>query len=524
MRARHLENRIAYIPAQCFTKTIGADRRVHNPCYVCHRRSEPPNYTNDDNLQLSLTFPVPGSTNPWTNLFDPPLARAPRWSDDDVLRYVRSSNYVDDRGDLTLPRRLDHPPPDWDGDGNGRWDGYRPDVWFRFDDRGFDHLPNGSFSGWRAFAYYPFPGTFFPTNGSTDDVLIRLAPVLQQDAAGAFDASIYAMNLAVVEALIVGADVPIEATDERGLGVDLDLDGRLGRAERVAFDAARDGSGRTRMHYVGRAREEERSGRLGIAPGLFPIGTEFFHSVRYLDVADGRVAMAARFKELRYTRKVEWLTYAQLKARSETEALEQQQSTDGVREILWGREQGINNGQGWVLQAFIEDRDGELRPQWFEEMAACMGCHGGIGATTDSIFSLSRKLRGRDVPRGWFHWSQRDLRGLPEPRLRDGRYEYTLYLAQAGAGDELRENREVIERFFDERHKLRSAEVDQLHRDITHLLLPSAERALALDRAYRAVVSEQSFAKGRDAVLAPSENVYASPPRSAETGIVTPVR
>ena len=121
--------------------------------------------------------------------------------------------------------------------------------------------------------------------------------------------------------------------------------------------------------------------------------------------------------------------------------------------------------------------------------------------------------------RGWFHWSQRDLRGIAEPKRADGEYEYALYLRQAGAGDELRANAEVLARFFDERHALRPNEIERLHGDISALLLPSAPRALDLDRAYLAIVKGQSFDKGRDALLAPASNAYeryrlGSPPES----------
>ena len=50
--------------------------------------------------------------------------------------------------------------------------GFRPDLDFEqgFDVDGFAR--DGS--GWRALRYKPFPGTFWPTNGSIDDVFIRL--------------------------------------------------------------------------------------------------------------------------------------------------------------------------------------------------------------------------------------------------------------------------------------------------------------------------------------------------------------
>jgi hypothetical protein len=524
MHVRRLRNRVAYVPPQCFTKTRGDDGKPKNPCYACHTRSEAPNFVNDEDLQVTLTLPAPAWKNPWTNLLSPPTEHAPPTSDEAILDYVRQSNYFDASGGIALARALERPPPDWDANDNGRWDGFTPDVQFAFDQQGFDRRPDGSPSGWRAFAYYPFVGTFFPTNGSADDVLLRLDPALREDAGGHADTGIYTLNFAIVEALIRRADVAIDPVDETALGVDLDLDGHLGRATRVAFDAAADGRGGTRMHYVGRARELEQRGEFPIAPGLFPLHTEFFHTVRYLDVGkDGVVAMAPRMKEVRYAKKVQFLTYDQVETHVGLESFATTSSTDRTHGVQWLGEGGISNEQGWYFQGFIEARDGSLRPQSFEESAFCEGCHSGIGATTDGVFSFARKLGDRAPARGWFHWSQHDLRGLPEPRRRDGQFEYTLYLREAGAGDELRSNAEVTRRFFDDRGVLRPDEVATLHGDIARLLLPSAGRALDLDRAYRAVVLEQSFDRGRDAVLARSPNVQADPVLGEKTSITHPV-
>ena len=511
--SRGLPNPTAYIPPQCYTKTVD-DRGgpARNPCYACHVRSEPPNYADDARLQLVLSLPAAAHDNPWTNLFAPPVARAPHRGDDEVLAYVRRSNYFDAAGEIALAKTLRSPPEAWDQNHDGKWEGYTPDVWYRFDDLGFDHQPDGSPDGWRAFAYAPFLGTFFPTNGSMDDVLIRLDPVLQKDAGGRLDPRVYAVNLAIVEALVKRADVPIAETDEHALGVDLDLDGSLGRASRVAYDGG-DGSGTTRMRYVGRARDDRA---FPIAPGLFPVRTEFFHTVRYLDVVTDRgvrrAAMAPRMKELRYAKKVRWLGYAALKGHAAAEAIEQADAHDGTLQITSEYERGVPNGQGWIYQGFIEDRDGSLRPQTFEEGVFCVGCHGGIGATTDGAFSFPRKV-------GWYPWSQHDLRGMPEPKRRDGSYEYGRYLAENGAGDELRENTEVLARFFDAAGALRPDAVARVHADVSQLLVPSPERALDLDRAYQAIVDEQSFVKGRDAVLAPAEHVYVRPPIGQKTGI-----
>jgi hypothetical protein len=524
MHVMRLRNRVAYIPPQCFTKTRGDDGKPKNPCYACHTRSEAPNFVNDEDLQVTLALPEQAWKNPWTNLLSPPVEHAPPTSDEAMLEYVRQSNYFDAAGHITLARSLETPPAEWDANSNGRWDGFTPDVQFAFDEQGFDHGPDGAPNGWRAFAYYPFVGTFFPTNGSADDVLIRLDPALREDAGGHFDAHVYIVNLAIVEALVSRADVPIDPLDETALGVDLDLDGRLGQATRVAFDAAADGRGGTRMHYAGRARDLERRGEFPIAPGLFPLRTEFFHTVRYLDVgADGVVTMAPRMKEVRYAKKVQWLTYDQVEAHVGLETFATINSTDRSHGVQWLGETGISNEQGWYFQGFIEARDGSLRPQSLEESAFCEGCHSGIGATTDGIFSFARKLGGTAPARGWFHWSQHDLRGIPEPRRADGQFEYTLYLSEAGAGDELRSNSEVSSRFFDGHGALRPGEVASLHTDIARLLLPSRARALDLDRAYHAVVLDQSFDHGRDAVLARSPNIEVSPVNGNKTGITHPV-
>jgi phospholipase C len=522
MKADTLSNRFSYIPPQCYTKTRAA-RRGANPCYACHQASSPPNFVDDAHLQSSLQLPIAASSNPWRNLFDPPYLRRPRVTDAEILAYVRKSNYFDDGGAIAVKARLAPLSAAWDGEGDRLWNGYVPDAWFRFDDSGFDITPDGRDTGWRAFAYYPLPGTFFPNNGSMDDVLIRLDPAFRENAEGKSERGVYEINLAIVEALISRRDVTIGAADEAALGVDLDLDGRYGRATRVVFDVRANGG--TRMRYVGRAGIGEAERRFPIAPGLFPTGTEFLHSVRYLDVKKDRiVVMAPRMKELRYAKKVKWLGPEALRARSASEAIELKESATGARQVLWEHDRGVYNGQGWLLQGFIEAADGSLRPQSYEESVPCTGCHGGIGATTDSMFALARKVGFESPAHGWFHWTQHDLRGLPDPRRADGAYEYELYLRQNGAGDELRENTEILRKFFDERGRIRIDALARLRDNIAELLVPSVPRALDLDRAYHAIVLDQSFVRGRDAVLAPAQHVFAHAPIDKKTGVLIPVR
>ncbi len=186
-----LTNPTAFIPPQCYTQTRDASGGVHNPCFTCHVRGRRPNAINDQDLQLSYAFPGPALENRWTNLFEDRTARVNAISDADILAYVRSSNYLEPDGSLRLANRLAHPPAGWDVNGNGTWDGYRPDAYFRFDAEGYDLAPDGTRTGWRAFAYTPLPGSFSPASGSTDDVLIRLPEAYRQDADGNADWTAY---------------------------------------------------------------------------------------------------------------------------------------------------------------------------------------------------------------------------------------------------------------------------------------------------------------------------------------------
>ena len=388
-----------------------------------------------------------------------------------------------------------------------------PDCYYRFDEQGFDRAPDGTSSGWRAYGYYPFPGTFWPTNGSTGDVLIRLAEPLRQNQAGYYDEDSYRVNLAIVEAMIKERDAAlVPAVDETAMGVDLDLDGQLTTADHVRWS-----DHEQVQSYVGAARAEQQAGRLHLAAGLFPEGTEFLHSVRYIDPdTHTGVGMAHRMKELRYAQKRHWVAEDALLNNAQREALEKLRFPNRLRKMVGSHETGLGNAQGWSYQGFIEDEGGELRPQTLEELTFCMGCHGGIGATRDSIFSFARKLDSGD---SWFHWSQKGLAGIAEPVRPDGQPEYAYYLQQNGAADEFRANAEVMERFFDEKGDLRPDMLARLREDISLLLLPSRQRALDLNRAYQVIVSEQSFVQGRDAIVKPAINVHPWVPEGLPTGV-----
>lgn len=518
-----LRNPTAYIPSQCYTRTKDAEGRVYNPCFTCHVDSRAPHYINDADLQTEYSFPAPALKNPWTNLFVDRRDAIARITDDEILAYIRTDNYLDAAGRNLLAARLASLPAEWDVNGNGRWDGFTPDVAYNFDAEGFDTGADGGLTGWRAFAYYPVNGTFWPTNGSTDDVMIRLPDAYRTAEDGKPDREVYKLNLTIVEALIRRQSVPIAPTDETRYRVDLDKDGRLGQAVRVAFDWAPK-EGRT-MSWVGAARALQVEGEAPLAAGLYPLGTEFLHTVRYIDFDDasGEVRMAPRLKELRYMRKTRWLSYFDRQEGMLAEAKERVAFPDRIAMFFGSSEEGVTNGTGWRLQGFVEDAEGGLRPQSFEETVFCMGCHGGVGANDDDTFAFPRKLDANLGNGGWWHWTQRGLYDIPEMIRADGAPEYAYYLLQNGAGDELRGNTEVIEKYLTAAGALRPESVAAFRSDISRLLYPSRERGLALNKAYREIVRGQSFVHGRDATIVPQVNVHREVEQGQPTGIVTPV-
>lgn len=516
-------NPYAFIPAQCYARTLDASGRAHNPCYTCHVGSKAPNYINDGELQLAYDFAPQARLNPWSNLFVAGSAAPPTATDRrELLAYVRRSNYFDAQGAIRLAQQLSSPPKEWDFEDDGRWSGFIPDARFHFDALGFDRLPDGGYTGWRAYMYYPLPGAFLPTNGSMGDALVRLPVAFRQNDAGTLDARLYALNLAIVEALIRQRDVTIEPASELPLGVDLDLDGRLGTARRIRFRMpSADGP---QMSFVGRARVEQAEGRVHLAAGLFPDGTEFLHSLRYLDPTPKGVRLGARLKELRYARKSEFWDASRLEARARLETEDKVDSPAELRSLAGNIEQGSFNGQGWWLQGFIEDAAGELRPQSFEETAFCVGCHGGVGRTDDSIFSFGRRLGFDTLQHGWFHPSQRGLEGIADPPIHGGSSsEYVTYLEENGAADDFRRNAEAERKFFDAGGQLLAEMKARLRKDISELLLPSPERALLLDQAYRALVRTQSFRNGRDVLPGAVLEAHRVVPAAEKTGVARAV-
>lgn len=464
-------NREAIVPPQCYTRTEGQ----HNPCYVCHQNPLPQreNTMTDGDLQIDYSFSDLGMTNHWKNLFEDRSARIDKIADDDIRRWVDQDNYSE------LAQRLRA----------AGFTGWIPDLagleraGDAFDDEGF--AKDGSL--WVAFNYKPFPSTFWPTNGSTDDVMIRLAKPYRSDARGNYSRDVYRANLAITEANIKGVDsVAVAPIDERIVGSDLDGDGKYASAQRVL----------------------RATGYVGAAKGyfmdlhLYPGGTEFMHTVRYLGVTpNGDITLSRRMKEVRYMLKAQSVPRFALAESYREEGY----SKDAGYLPGYTRlgDKGLDNGMGWAIQSFIEDRHGRLRAATYEENLFCMGCHNSIGSTIDKTFSFARKIDGTDG------WGYIDLKGMPDaPNVGETAGEIATYLKRVGGGSEFRNNPEMAQRFFNPDGTLNEKAL--AGKDVHALITPSIERALLLNKAYRVIVEDQDYIYGRDAMLQPPVNVYDS--------------
>lgn len=465
-----LTNPEAVVPPQCYTRT----EILHNPCYVCHQDPIPgrENVMADADLQQAYSFSDVGMTNQWKNLFEDRSKRVAAISDEEILRYISADNYSE------LPSRLREKD----------FKGWIPDLANlhlgpgAFDEHGF--AKDGSH--WVAFNYKPFPSTFWPTNGSTDDVMIRLPAAYRSSKDGAPSDDIYKANLAILEAVIKGVpEITCLPVDETAVGRDLDGDGSLATARHIR-DATR---------WAGAAEP------LHLESHLYPEGTEFLHTVRYIGVdPDGGIGVSTRMKEVRYSKKAKAYSKPMYARRYQLEANDKEAGNLPAYPDLG--QHGLDNGNGWALHGFIEDRKGRLRAMTYEENFSCMGCHNSVGSTIDKTFSFPRKLDGA---KGWGYI---DLKGMPDaPNKGETFGEIVTYLARAGGGSEFRNNDEMAAKWFKpdgtlDREKIAAA------RDVYDLVTPSKERALALNKAYRSIVEDQDFIHGKDALLTPPRNVY----------------
>lgn len=463
------------VAPQCYTRTDGAS----NPCWACHTSRNGRNDKGDWALQESYAFSEPALENHWRGLFTDRRPAIAATSDAEIEAWIATDNYT------PLLRAARAAPAA---------DGYAPDLDYAqgFDDAGWAR--DGS--GWRAFRYKPLPGGFWPTNGASDDVLIRLPSAFRRGADGKPSQAVYAANLALVEAAMTVPDTVgdaalvrrIEPVSETAAGLDLDGDDRLATADHLRG---------LPTHYAGAATA------IPLRRWSYPAGTEFLHSLRYVD-PDRPGLLSPRLKELRYSIKRMDLDELALKGAYAEERVEK--AVGLVPRFPGSPERGLLNSQGWLYQGWIEDGQGALRRQMLEEHYHCLGCHGGLGITVDSSFALPRKPPG---PAGW-GWQRLD--GLQDVPMAGHRApEILTWFARAGGGDAFRSNDEIAARFFaggrfDEGAVRRAAPGGD--RDLLWLLAPSRERAMALNKAYRDIVRGQDYVRGREPFLRPPENVH----------------
>ena len=466
-----ITNLEAPIPPQCYTKT--EDR--FNPCYTCHQRypseEDRMNRLDDGSLQGGYAFSDVGLSNHWSNLFVDRQQWLDDVSDEAILAWINQDNYRD------LSTRLEEQD----------WKGFTPDLanYARpqqaFDDQGFAR--DGSH--WVAFNYKPFPGTFWPTNGSTDDVIIRL-PKAFRELQGHENRDIYLLNLSLLEMAIKQLDtLTIPAMNESALGIDLNGDGNLLAETRQL---------QKRDRYLGDAA------KIALAKQQYPTGTEFMHSVRYVGIDNqDNIVVPPRMKELRYMRKIRQLDPYDVESRY---ARERKDKRLGMLPTFINHfDEGMENGLGWMVSGFIEDYDGNLRPQTFEENMQCMGCHAAVGTTIDQTFAFARKVTGAQ---GWGYLDTRGM--LDAPSIAESGGEILNYLKRVGGGSEFRENPEMLKRWYRDDGQVEEDRVRKA--DVYTLITPSRERALNLNKAYTHIVRHQSFIKGRDATWRPANNVF----------------
>ena len=468
-----IANKEAVIPPQCYTK----HEQQYNPCMTCHQNypyGSRPNSISDGNLQQIYAFSDFGFTNRWNNLFEDRRDRIAEISNQEAIDYIYTDNYS------TLIDQLET---------TSDWTGPIPKITNlhlgaeAFDEQGF--AKDGSH--WVAFNYKPLPSTFWPTNGSTDDVMIKLSEAFRTNncSSAGYSKDTYLANLSIVEMAIQDLDkISTPKIDENNICEDINGDAELTIITEIP----------AREFYVGQAQDT------AVKTMLYPLGTEFLHTVRYVGITeDEQIIIPPRMKEVRYMVKTHFYDIPALRSKYGNE---QQEKIDGLLpKYNYQGIEGSSNEFGWQLWGFIEAKDGHLRLQSQEESLFCMGCHTTIGSTIDQTFSFARKITGAE---GWGYINLKNMKDAPNVGGTEG--EILDYLKTVGGGDEFRQNDEMISRWFKADGTVDEEKVKNA--DVYTLTSPSIERALMLNKAYMTIVEDQDFVHGRDANITPAKNVY----------------
>ncbi len=463
-------NAEAPIPPQCYTKTAGQ----FNPCYVCHQNpvSGRENTMSDGSLQIAYAFSDVGMTNHWLNLFEDRTEKVNNITDEEIMAWVDQDNYS------ALAPKLK----------NEEFKGWIPDLdnlelgAEAFDQEGFA-LDD---SQWIAFNYKPFPSTFWPTNGSTDDVMIRLPEAFRNNTSNEYSRDVYKTNLAILEANIKGLNkISVSNINEKLIGKDLNKDGKLGKVNLIT----------DLSNYVGAAKDKFKE------PYMYPEGTEFLHTVRYLGFDENNeITYSKRMKEVRYMKK--WKDYFRKTYEREYDLENMNKELGRLPNYHLIGDWGLDNGFGWSISGFIEGGNGELRELSYEENLFCMGCHTSIGSTIDKTFSFARKVDGASG------WGYIDLKKQHDaPTIGNERGEIEVYLERVGGGGEFRSNPEMFNRWFNSDNTVNYSALRSA-KNLYDIIVPSNERAIELNKAYKVIVDDQDFIFGRDATVTSPINVY----------------
>jgi hypothetical protein len=374
------------IPVQCWVET---GYGTQNACKYCHT-----NYLAEIQHgnamplaedQILYSFPSPNLNRVnWRNITHPEeiLARLeeekiaiPKAGDPENLSYVRTDNWREayhkarrnrdnswnnlsnDSSDFQLFPALN--PDDLFPVGNEDHTGGGQHGFI--DEEGFVWNKENQITGWRAINFFPY-AIFTPLTGSVSGIYIRLPrEFMTKDEK--IDLETYRSNLDLLEKNI----------------------------KNLPYDSS---------HYLGDARG------VAVRKGFYPVGTEFAHPLHYVDLnADGEHGLrldglnrndesdyefpgtrSKRVKEIRYMYKWKDIGLEDIGQGEEEE--------DGTFLIGNDTQGWIDNTKGWILAAYIENREGDLRPQTTEELVQCLGCHSSVGNTIDAVWSFERKFPG----------------------------------------------------------------------------------------------------------------------------------
>ena len=233
------------------------------------------------------------------------------------------------------------------------------------------------------------------------------------------------------------ASINVSPFTERSVEEDIDGDGVISNSIIKSL--------KKRSYYFGGASH------IKAEPFLYPKGTEFLHTLRYLELgSEGEVKASRRIKELRYMKKHSFISVANLKSRYTNERLEK---LDGMLpNPLWLGDRGYDNGFGWYVSGFIEGESGYLRPQTREESLFVWVVILQLVLQSIRLLVLLEKnqveaidLKANGTLRESF---------LARSNLSSG--EIAQYFLRVGGGDEFRSNDEMIQKFLKEDGSLKN--------------------------------------------------------------------